>query len=616
MLDLHRPAAGSRTQPQPALGHFLNQCVETYATENGGAVANYIPELSKANPAHFGIALATIDGHVYECGDCGVEFTIQSISKAFAFALALDIVGAERVEAKIGVEPSGEAFNSIRLTADNRPFNAMVNAGAIACSGLIYSVEGASAFERLRDALSHFAGRKLSVDEAVFSSERATGDRNRAIAYLLRNYSVIESDVDEVLDVYFRQCSILVTARDLSIMTATLANRGVNPLTGEQVVSPYAVTRTLSVMTSSGMYDYAGEWVYRVGMPAKSGVGGGIIAALPGQIGLGTFSPLLDSHGNSVRGLKVCEKLSSHFNLHVLNRPSDVRTTIVADYNIKDISSRRSRPPSEQKILTDRHRDIRVIELVGALSFANVDYVSRQTAAGPRPEILIIDVRRVSAVTEGAARLFVDNLQDLTLANVTVVLAGVDKDSRTWTSIGGPIGSMEHVRRFDLLDEAIEWAEDQVIYRYGGFTNIGDAAELSEQVLLAGLTKEDLKELNTLVTPRTYHTGERIITTGDPASSIVFLQSGMVSVKLASGVRLASLARGMVFGEMALIEDVRSADVWADTLVTCLEMGLDRFDEFCMRHPRGGQRIVRNLSRLLAKRLILANAKIDLLSAY
>ncbi len=616
MMDLHRPPAVSRTQPQPALEHFLNHCLETYAAESGGAVANYIPELSKANPAHFGIGLATIDGHIYEAGDCDVEFTIQSISKAFAFALALDIVGAERVEAKIGVEPSGEAFNSIRLTADNRPFNAMVNAGAIACSGLIHSVEGDGAFERLRDALGRFAGRKLGVDEAVFASERATGDRNRAIAYLLRNYSVVESDVNEVLDVYFRQCSILVTARDLAVMTATLANRGTNPLTGEQVVSPYAVTRTLSVMTSSGMYDYAGEWVYRVGMPAKSGVGGGIIAALPGQIGLGTFSPLLDSHGNSVRGLKVCEKLSSHFNLHVLNRSSDVRTSIIADYNIKDISSRRSRPPSEQKILNDRHRDIRVIEMVGALSFANVDYVSRQIVAGARPEILIIDLRRVSAVTEGAARLFADSLQDLTTANMTVVLAGVDKDLRIWEAISGPIGAMAHVRRFDLLDEAIEWAEDQVIYRYGGFANINDAAELGEQALLAGLTPDELKELKALVTSRTYHTGERIVAAGEPASAIVFLQSGMVSVKLPSGVRLASLARGMVFGEMALIEDVRSADVWADTLVTCLELKLDRFDEFCVHHPRGGQRIVRNLSRLLAKRLILANTKIDLLSAY
>jgi len=232
MMDLHRRAVASRMQPQPALGRFLNHCLETYAAESGGAVANYIPELSKANPAHFGIGLATIDGHIYEAGDCGVEFTIQSISKAFVFALALDIVGAERVEAKIGVEPSGEAFNSIRLTADNRPFNAMVNAGAIACSGLIHAVEGAGAFERLRDVLGRFAGRKLGVDEAVFASERATGDRNRAIAYLLRNYSVVESDVNEVLDVYFRQCSILVTARDLAIMTATLANRGINPPTG------------------------------------------------------------------------------------------------------------------------------------------------------------------------------------------------------------------------------------------------------------------------------------------------------------------------------------------------------------------------------------------------
>ena len=166
----------------------------------------------------------------------------------------------------------------------------------------------------------------------MFASERATGDRNRAIAWLLRNYSVLRGDVDAVLDVYFRQCSVLVTARDLAVMAATLANSGVNPVTGEQIVTPYAVARTLSVMTSSGMYDYAGEWIYRVGIPAKSGVGGGIVAALPAQLGLGTFSPRLDSHGNSVRGLKVCEALSSHFELHVLNRSGDVRTCVIADY--------------------------------------------------------------------------------------------------------------------------------------------------------------------------------------------------------------------------------------------------------------------------------------------
>ena len=158
--------------------------------DNSGAVANYIPELAKADPDHFGISVATTDGYVYEVGDSAVPFTIQSISKAFVFALALETIGAKRVESLIGVEPSGDAFNSIRLRADNRPFNPMVNAGAIACSGLIYDAEGSGAFDRILATLGRFAGRELGVDEAVFASERKTGDRNRAIAYLLRNYDV------------------------------------------------------------------------------------------------------------------------------------------------------------------------------------------------------------------------------------------------------------------------------------------------------------------------------------------------------------------------------------------------------------------------------------------
>src|SRR5262245_23420147 len=385
---------------QPPLSRFLERCHAEVAGDNSGAVPDYIPQLSKANPGDFGISIATTDGYVYEVGDSDVPFTIQSISKAFVFALALETIGAERVEGVIGVEPSGEAFNSIRLRADNRPFNPMVNAGAIACSGLIYDAEGKDAFGRILATLSAFAGRKLGVDEAVFASERATGDRNRAIAYLLRNYAVIKGDVDAVLDVYFRQCSILVTARDLAVMAATLANRGINPLTGEQVVSPYSVSRTLSVMTSSGMYDYAGEWTYRVGIPAKSGVGGGIVAALPAQFGLGTFSPLLDSHGNSVRGIKICEDISAKFDLHVLNRSANVRTSIIADYDIRGMSSRRNRRPAEQTILDEHHRAIRLVELVGALSFANIDYVTRQIERGEqRPQFMIIDSRRVPAMT-------------------------------------------------------------------------------------------------------------------------------------------------------------------------------------------------------------------------
>src|SRR6266568_4096111 len=214
---------------EPPLLRFLNACHADFSAETGGTVADYIPELSKADPDHFGISLATLDGHVYEVGDTRIPFTIQSMSKPFVFALALDTLGAARVESAIGVEPSGDPFNSIRLNAENHPFNPMVNAGAIACSGLIYEAKGDGAFDYIWQALGRFAGRELDVDDAVYSSESQTGDRNRAIGYLLRTNAVIKENVAEVLEVYFRQCAILVTARDIAVMAATLANRGINP---------------------------------------------------------------------------------------------------------------------------------------------------------------------------------------------------------------------------------------------------------------------------------------------------------------------------------------------------------------------------------------------------
>jgi glutaminase len=611
------PQDAHASDVQTPVLRFLSSCYSDFRTESSGALANYIPELSKADPASFGIGLSTIDGHVYEIGDTKVPFTIQSISKAFVFALALELLGSERVEAVIGVEPSGDAFNSIRLTADNRPFNPMVNAGAIACTGLIYGEKGEGAFDCILESLSRFAGRDLDVDESVFQSERTTGDRNRAIAWLLRNYSIIGRQVDQVLDAYFRQCSVLVTARDLAVMAATLANRGINPITGIQVVAPNAVARTLSVMTSSGMYDYAGEWTYRVGMPAKSGVGGGIIAALPSQLGLGTYSPLLDSHGNSVRGLKVCEALSSHFDLHVLIRGDDVRTCIIADYDIGVGASRRSRPPSEQHILQEHRGDIRVIELVGALTFASLDYVSRQVCATSScPQILVLDFHRVPGVTKAAARLLAEVLHDLTNDGRTAVISGMQRTSRTWAAIGEWVDTADpQLKAFSLLDEAIEWAEDQVIYRYGGW-QANAQASLEEQGLLAGLTAEELAELSALTVGRTYQSGERIIAAGEAASSIHFLQSGMVSVKLPSGVRLATLGQGMVFGEMALIEPKRTADVWADTYVQSLELPLGKFVTFRESRPRVGELVMRNLAKLLSRRLIWANTKVEVLSGY
>jgi glutaminase len=609
----HRQANDWAALKSP-LRRFLDACHADFSAENTGAVANYIPELGKADPNHFGISLATIDGYVYEVGDSRMPFTIQSISKPFVFALALDTLGAERIESAIGVEPSGDPFNSIRLNADNHPFNPMVNAGAIACSGLIREAEGDGAFEHIRRALGRFAGRELDIEEAVFASESSTGDRNRAIAYMLRNSGVIKDDVGKVLEIYFRQCSVLVTARDTAVMAATLANRGINPVTGEQVVTPYAVSRTLSVMTSSGMYDYAGEWIYRVGIPAKSGVGGGILAALPARLGLGSYSPRLDSHGNSVRGIKVCEALSAHYDLHMLNRSEDTRN-IIADYDIGKSASRRSRRPHEQKILARHHRDVRIIELVGTLTFSNVDYVSRQLNEKPRPHFVIFDLRRVASVTRAGARLLAEGFRELASFNVTAILSGIQRSQPEWKIIAEWTDALSNVRNFPLLDDAIEWAEDQIVYRHGGAIEAVEMTELSEQPLLAGLSPDELARLASLGAIRTYQAGEKIIATAEPATSLYFLKSGVVHVTLPDGVRLATITAGMAFGEMALLEGLRSADVVADQSVTALEVPLADVERFREQHPRAGERIMRNLAQLLADRLIAANTKVNLLTA-
>jgi glutaminase len=599
--------------PKPPLLAFLEQAHARFRDDFSGAVADYIPELSKADPAKFGVAIATIDGHVYQVGDAAFPFTIQSVSKAFVFGLALELLGADHVESFVGVEPSGEAFNSIRLNAKNQPFNPMVNAGAIACSGLIYQTKGAEAFEVIRSVLGRFAGRDLDVDEAVYQSERETGDRNRAIGWMLRNYGIVGQNVDAVLDVYFRQCAILVTARDLAVMGATLSNGGVNPVTGEQVISPLAVARTLSIMTSAGMYDYAGEWTYRVGMPAKSGVGGGIVAALPSQIGLGTYSPLLDEHGNSARGLRLYEALSAHFDLHVLNRANDVRTCVVADYDVGRLQ-RRGRQPHEQRLLDDRTSSIRILELTGTLAFSNADYLARRLLSRDAGQFAVLDLRRVPLITSAAAKMLADLFASLAANGTRPVLAGIERESRNFRLLQTFLADSGAIRTFSQLDEAIEWAEDQVIFRYGGFSQITEVA-LGEQELLKGLSDEDLADLESLCETRSCHPGERIIAKGEPSDSIFFLQRGMVSVKLAEGVRLATLVPGTAFGELALIGGPRSADVFADNAVLCRRVPLQAFDDFRARRPAAAEIIVRNLAQLLAHRLLQANTKIDLLSA-
>ncbi|MDX2168344.1 MAG: glutaminase A [Deltaproteobacteria bacterium] len=299
---------------------FLRELHERYRTLTDGQVADYIPELSKADPNWFGISIVTVGGQEVEIGDALQPFTIQSISKPFVYGMALTDRGREATMHHIGVEPSGDAFNSIELQeGTRRPFNPMVNAGAIAAASLVTGEGPAERLNHVLDTFARYIGHPVQVDMAVFTSERATGHRNRAMAHLMRNFDIIDARIEEALDLYFQQCSILVTCRDLAVMAATLANGGVNPRTGERALAVEYVRDLLSVMYTCGMYDYAGEWAYRVGLPAKSGVGGGILAVVPGQAGIGIFSPPLDSHGNSVRGLRVCEDLVERFGLHVFD---------------------------------------------------------------------------------------------------------------------------------------------------------------------------------------------------------------------------------------------------------------------------------------------------------
>lgn len=308
----------------PILQDFLNELHLKYKSMRDGLLANYIPELAKANPDWFGICIATVDGQIYEVGDYEQLFTIQSISKAFVYGMALEDHGRDYVLTRVGVEPTGDSFNSIVLDeSSKRSYNPMVNAGAIATTSLIKGSGPTERLVRMLDMFQRYVGHNLFIDMPVFMSERTTGHRNRAMAHLMLNFGMIDAKIEEALDLYFQQCSLMVNCRDLAVMAATLANNGINPITKDRAVDSRYVRDILTVMYTCGMYDFAGEWAYTVGLPGKSGVSGGLLVVVPQQMGIGIFSPPLDSHGSSVRGMKVCKELSERFGLHLFDLQTD-----------------------------------------------------------------------------------------------------------------------------------------------------------------------------------------------------------------------------------------------------------------------------------------------------
>ena len=409
------------------LPSYLDEVLQSVAADRTGVLANYIPELAEVDPERLGASIAMVDGELYASGDTDSLFTIQSISKPYEYALALADRGFEKILDKVGVEPSGEPFNEISLEdSSGRPLNPMINAGAITTHSLVgtETMNPAERMERVISGLSAFAGRSLDVDEAVYSSEIEHAHRNLAIAHMLRSHDILTENPAGGVEGYTRQCSLLVTVQDLAMMAATLANYGIQPVTGEQVVPKTVVRQVLSVMFTCGMYNAAGDWATQVGIPAKSGVGGGIIGAVPGQLGLATFSPRLDVHGNSVRGVSLFERFSSDMGMHVMNIPTVARSAIRANYRIG----------TGEKIT-------QVIQLQGRIRFAGAERVIREIVdthyMGTR---IALDVTRVYSVDEVAQHMLLEIMRRMRHEGYTVYL--IDQDDT--------ITNLEALRTMDV----------------------------------------------------------------------------------------------------------------------------------------------------------------------
>jgi glutaminase len=302
--------------PEPAqIGDLITEAWSLFRVEDSGAPSTVYPALASADPALFGICVAGVGGRLHAAGDSDVHFPIMSVAKPFTFALACEAVGNDAARDSLGVDATGLPFDSVEaVERGSGRTNPMVNPGALVTVALV--TRGAvDAWPALHAGLARFAGRPLALDEDTYACATRSNLRNRALVHLLDSYRIIPGDPAEVLDLYTRQSCLSVTARDLAIMGATLADGGVNPVTGERVVSAEASRATLAVMATAGLYETSGEWLYRVGLPGKSGIGGGIVTASPGKGGLGSFSPPLDAAGNSVRGQLVAEFLSRRLGL-------------------------------------------------------------------------------------------------------------------------------------------------------------------------------------------------------------------------------------------------------------------------------------------------------------
>jgi len=584
-----------------------------------GEVASYIPELAKADPNKSAIAVATLDGEVHSVGDADQRYTIQSVSKPFAYAAALDRLGRTEMLKRVGVDPTGEAFNSIVLDDVNRrPFNPMVNAGAIAISALFSGSSLEHRAEAMLWSLSRFAGRPLTVDDAVFRSEADTGHRNRAIAYLMLNAGMLEVDPEAALDTYFRQCSVLVDTRDLALMAATLANSGVNPKTRERAVTTETVADVLTVMLTCGMYDYAGQWAFEVGVPAKSGVSGAVIAVVPGQFGIAAYAPRLDRFGNSVKAVAACRDLSMMFALHSYRQRDTGSGQRLAEWTGKELRSQRWRSPEQQATLDTEGDRILVIEMRGDLSLARTEQILRRAGTAlAEGRVVIINATNLTGYDAGSARLIVDFGRRLEKEGRGLRLTN-SQEGGLITRLAREEGRMPaSLRVEESLDQALEGAEDELLAMIGIEAD-GGASQMEDATLFARLSPDEVERLVEAVEPesRHYAAEEFIVRQNDPSDALYVVRSGSVTVQVASGsappTRITSFGPGAVFGEMGLIDDrPRSADVAAKTDAECWAISIAALRSFMEENPPIMNKILGNLVTELSGHLRRSNRMVS-----
>lgn len=595
---------------------YLKNLYNTFANVTEGEVATYIPELAKANPKHFGISLVTVDGTVQSIGDTSIDFTIQSISKPFVYGLVLQDLGVASVLEKINAEPSGDAFNSISLEPQTgRPLNPMINAGAIATTSCVQGADLNERRKRILATLSNYAGKKLAIDSTVYKSEQRTGHRNHAIAHMLRNFNIIENNLDAALNLYFQQCSILANCNDLATMAATLANDGINPITGVRAIHRDFVPLVLSVMSLCGMYDYSGRWIYDVGLPAKSGVGGGIIAVLPGQFGLCVYSPRLDERGNSVRGTRVCKQFSQDFGLHILQVPKIASSIIRSNYSIKQFRSTHLRSSDDSAVL-DRWGDkAKVFELQGEMRFATAEKVVRLIfPASFQAEFILIDFKRVSYLDAGACKLLETLTQQLQKKEQChLIISGLAKS----LLIAFPqLFKEKTIRHFDELDLALEWIENILIKSHTPH-RVTISVPFAENEMCQGLSANQVTLLTKHTETRRYKKDELIVKSGETADTLFFLIRGEVRINLynknqsKNKARVATFPAGMCFGELSLIEKAtRTANVVANGNVECRVLHVTTFNQLCESDLGLKVHFLVNLAKKLAKNLQQSNLKV------